>query len=62
MTAAAQEAPTPAARSQPLWRRIVLWALIVFVIAAAANLLGWDIRGWFHEPLEDDHDDLGRAR
>ena len=22
--------------------------MIVFVIAAAANLLGWDIRGWFH--------------
>jgi len=49
MTAAAQEAPTPAARSKPLWRRMLLWAVIVFVIVAAANLLGWDIRGWFHE-------------
>jgi uncharacterized membrane protein YbhN (UPF0104 family) len=48
MTTAAQEAPTPAARNRPLWRRIVLWAVIVFVIAAAADLLGWDIRGWFH--------------
>ena len=48
MTAAAQEAPAPAEKSRPLWRRIVLWAVIVFVIAAAANLLGWDIRGWFH--------------
>jgi uncharacterized membrane protein YbhN (UPF0104 family) len=33
---------------RPLWRRIVFWALIVVVIGAAANLLGWDIRGWFH--------------
>jgi uncharacterized membrane protein YbhN (UPF0104 family) len=48
MTAAAQEAPTPAGRPRPLWRRIMMWALIVVVIGAAANLLGWDIRGWFH--------------
>jgi uncharacterized membrane protein YbhN (UPF0104 family) len=49
MTAVAQEAPTPAKRARPLWRRMVVWALIVVVIGAAANLLGWDIRGWFHE-------------
>ncbi len=48
MTAAAQEAPAPAEKPRPLWRRIVFWAVIVFVIAAAANLLGWDIRSWFH--------------
>jgi len=48
MTTAAQEAPTPAARAKPLWRRMVMWALIVVVIGAAANLLGWDLRGWFH--------------
>jgi uncharacterized membrane protein YbhN (UPF0104 family) len=48
VTAAAQEAPTPAHRGRPLWHRIVLWAVIVFVIAAAADLLGWDLRGWFH--------------
>ena len=47
MTVAAQEAPTPAARPRPLWRRMLGWALIVVVIGAAANLLGWDIRGWF---------------
>jgi uncharacterized membrane protein YbhN (UPF0104 family) len=29
------------------WRRIVHWVLIVAIIAALANLLGWDIRGWF---------------
>src|SRR5690349_24804318 len=28
---------------------MLLWAVIVFVIVAAANLLGWDIRGWFHQ-------------
>jgi uncharacterized membrane protein YbhN (UPF0104 family) len=49
MTAAAQDAPTPTARSKPQWRRMVFWALIVVVIGAAANLLGWDIRGWFHD-------------
>jgi uncharacterized membrane protein YbhN (UPF0104 family) len=49
MSAAAQEAPAPAARSRPLWYRLLLWAVIVFVIAAAANLLGWDLRGWFHD-------------
>ena len=48
MTVAAQDAPTPDKRPRPLWWRIVMWALIVFVIVAAANLLGWDIRGWFH--------------
>jgi uncharacterized membrane protein YbhN (UPF0104 family) len=52
MTAAAQDAPTPAARFRPQWRRIVLWAVIVFVIGAAANLFGWDIRGWFHKLWE----------
>ena len=29
------------------WRRLLHWALIVAIIAALANLLGWDIRGWF---------------
>jgi uncharacterized membrane protein YbhN (UPF0104 family) len=27
---------------------MVMWAVVIFVIAAAANLLGWDISGWFH--------------
>lgn len=29
------------------WSRLLHWLLILLVIAAAANLLGWDIRGWF---------------
>lgn len=48
MTAAAQDAPAPAKRPRPLWWRILMWVLIVVVIGAIANLLGWDIRGWFH--------------
>lgn len=49
MTTAAQEAPAPVAkRPRPLWLRLIMYALIVVVIGAAANLLGWDIRGWFH--------------
>ena len=48
MTAAAQDGPAPAKRPRPLWWRILMWALIIVVIVAAANLLGWDIRGWFH--------------
>ena len=27
-------------------RRILYGALVIIVIGAAANLLGWDIRGW----------------
>ena len=48
MTTTVEEAPTPAKRPRPLWWRIVMWTLIIVVIVAAANLLGWDIRGWFH--------------
>jgi uncharacterized membrane protein YbhN (UPF0104 family) len=52
MTAAAQEAPQPAERARPLWHRLVLWAVMVFLIGAVANLLGWDLRGWFHSLWE----------
>ena len=49
MTTAAHEGAAPAEkRRRPLWLRLVLYALIVVVFGAAANLLGWDIRGWFH--------------
>jgi uncharacterized membrane protein YbhN (UPF0104 family) len=49
VTAAAHDASTPEARPRPRWRRWLAWLLIVVVISAAANLLGWDIRGWFHD-------------
>jgi len=49
VTTAAHEARAPSARWKPRWRRMLMWVLIVVVIGAAANLLGWDLRGWFHE-------------
>jgi uncharacterized membrane protein YbhN (UPF0104 family) len=42
---AAAAPPTPRKRINV--RRIVFWAVLIAVIAAAADLLGWDIRGWF---------------
>ncbi len=30
-------------------RRIVIGALVIVVIGAAADLLGWDLRGWFDQ-------------
>jgi uncharacterized membrane protein YbhN (UPF0104 family) len=47
MTAAAQDASGASAPPRPLWRRLLTWALLLLVAGAAANLLGWDIRGWF---------------
>ena len=49
MTAAAQDTPTPTKAPRPLWWRLLFWVLLVVVIGAAAELLGWDIRGWFHD-------------
>jgi uncharacterized membrane protein YbhN (UPF0104 family) len=31
------------------WQRLLVGALVIVVIGAAANLLGWDIRGWFKD-------------
>jgi uncharacterized membrane protein YbhN (UPF0104 family) len=46
-TAAAAPAPTPAKRFH--WRRWIIGALVLVVVGALANLLGWDIRGWLKE-------------
>lgn len=46
-TVAAPDGSAPATPPRPQWRRFVIWVLLVVVIGAAANLLGWDIRGWF---------------
>ena len=46
------EAAAPAVpESGKRWRlrRFVIGALVIVVFAAAADLLGWDIRGWFNE-------------
>ena len=43
-------APTvEAPKSRLRLKRVLVGALIVVVIGAAANLLGWNIRGWFSE-------------
>jgi uncharacterized membrane protein YbhN (UPF0104 family) len=34
---------------RPAWSRWLLWAAIIIVFAAAADLLGWDIRGWLSD-------------
>lgn len=31
------------------WRRLLYWALGLVVAGAAANLLGWNVRGWFSQ-------------
>jgi uncharacterized membrane protein YbhN (UPF0104 family) len=37
-------------RKRPFrWKRVLVGAAAVVVIGAAANLLGWDLRGWFEE-------------
>jgi len=42
-------APTTveAPKARPRFKRVLIGALIVVVIGAAANLLGWNISGWF---------------
>jgi uncharacterized membrane protein YbhN (UPF0104 family) len=44
-SAAAIEAP--AAPKHSRWLRWLIIALVIVVIGAAANLLGWDLKGWF---------------
>jgi uncharacterized membrane protein YbhN (UPF0104 family) len=40
-------AALPSKRPRPLWFRIIMWALIVVVIGALADLLGWNLKAWF---------------
>jgi len=42
---------TPGAPGRPRlhYRRILMGVLLIIVIGAAADLLGWDIRGWFSD-------------
>jgi uncharacterized membrane protein YbhN (UPF0104 family) len=36
-------------RKRPIWKRLLVFAAVIVVIGAFANLVGWDIRGWFDE-------------
>jgi uncharacterized membrane protein YbhN (UPF0104 family) len=46
-TAAASPAAAPATRRRIRWKRLIVGAVVVVVVGALAQLLGWDIRGWF---------------
>jgi uncharacterized membrane protein YbhN (UPF0104 family) len=46
---AAPTAEAPQERKGIRWKRVFTFVVIVIVIGAAAELLGWNIRGWFHE-------------
>ena len=47
--AAVTPAPVPAKGFHLQWKRWLVAALVLVVIGAAANLLGWDLRGWFSD-------------
>jgi uncharacterized membrane protein YbhN (UPF0104 family) len=36
-------------KSRFQWKRLIVWGLVIVVMGAAADLLGWDIRGWFDQ-------------
>ena len=48
-TSAGAEAPPSGATSKrrPRWLRLLIWALGIVVAGALADLLGWNIHGWF---------------
>jgi uncharacterized membrane protein YbhN (UPF0104 family) len=39
----------PVARQGVRWRRLLEFAVLIVVVGAIAQLLGWDVRGWFEE-------------
>ncbi len=41
--------PAPKKGFRLHWKRILIGALVIVVVAAVANLLGWNIRGWCEE-------------
>jgi uncharacterized membrane protein YbhN (UPF0104 family) len=48
MSVAAPTAPTES-KKRPAWERLLFLAVLILVIGALANLLGWDIKGWFQD-------------
>jgi len=49
VTATAPAPPVAATESKRhfRWQRVLVFALVIVVIGAFANLVGWDLRGWF---------------
>src|SRR4051812_26098397 len=47
MTVSHTAAAAPAPSGRVHLRRLLIWAILIVVIAAAADLLGWNIRDWF---------------
>jgi uncharacterized membrane protein YbhN (UPF0104 family) len=45
----AASAPLDEPRSRLRWKRLVVIGLVAVVIGAAADLLGWNIKGWFNQ-------------
>jgi uncharacterized membrane protein YbhN (UPF0104 family) len=45
MTAATATGPTAVVK-RVRWKRLLVWGLVIVVIGAFADLLGWDITGW----------------
>jgi len=46
---AAADAVTEQPASSSRWRRLLAWAALIVLIGAFANLVGWDIGGWFSD-------------
>jgi uncharacterized membrane protein YbhN (UPF0104 family) len=49
MSATATVEAPPAEEKRFRWRRLIVLGVVVVVVGAAAELLGWDIRGWFKQ-------------
>jgi uncharacterized membrane protein YbhN (UPF0104 family) len=45
----AATAPLDDSARRPRWKRLLIGGLLIVVIGAAADLLGWDIKGWFDQ-------------
>jgi uncharacterized membrane protein YbhN (UPF0104 family) len=45
----ATHAAAATSKGHVVWKRLLTGAIVLAVIGAAANLLGWDIRGWLNE-------------
>src|SRR6476659_7345643 len=48
MTVAAPNIPAQS-KTRPAWERLRALVVLILVVGALANLLGWNIRGWFRE-------------